>query len=373
MAGIYIHIPYCRRACSYCNFHFSTQLSSRSDMIEALKKELFLQRKCMDRVSVRTLYFGGGTPSLLSREELLSLYESLHKYYDLSEIEECTLEVNPEDICNETLRIWKKLGVNRLSIGLQSFSEVHRKLLGRPSNGCELQSVKDAAEAGFTRISIDLIYGISKDTKAWRSDITAVLSSPATHISAYSLTIEPCTVLAHKVSKGEYVPPSEDIVSRQLDELSALSQAAGFVQYEVSSFAVPGEESIHNSNYWRDKKYLGIGPSAASYDGNIRWKNVSHNSQYIRLLQKDHLPIVEREQLSKEMRRYELLMNGLRTREGLSLLCVKKLFEESNYAHFLKEASVLCEAGFLQKKRELLSPTSQGLKIADEIALRLLS
>ena len=373
MAGIYIHIPYCRRSCSYCNFHFSTQLSSRSAMLEALRKELCLQRECLGRARIQTLYFGGGTPSLLSVEELSTLFDSLRKHYRLSDLEECTLEANPEDICNEKLYAWQQLGVNRLSIGVQSFHASHLQLLGRSSDSCGLQSVKAAAEAGFTRISIDLIYGISEDMKAWQEDIMCALSSPITHISAYNLTIEPLTVLAHKVAKREYTPPSKDIVSQQLDELCIVSQAAGFVQYEVSSFAVPGKESLHNSSYWQDVKYLGIGPSAASYNGRIRWQNVSHNTQYIRFLQQGHLPISQSEQLSKEMRWYELLISGLRTQAGFSLLRARKLLSASNYSLFLEKATALCEAGFLQKRNDLLSPTPKGIKVADEIALRLLS
>ena len=372
MAGIYIHIPYCRRACSYCNFHFSTQLSMRADMLEALQKELYLRRRHLGRAQIRTLYFGGGTPSLLRVEELSTLCGSLHKYYDLSGLTECTLEANPEDICSEKLQAWQRLGINRLSIGLQSLQIAHRQMLGRLTSGRELEAVEAATEAGFVRISVDLIYGISEDMQAWREDIASVLSSSATHISAYSLTIEPHTLLANKVARGEYVPSREDIVSDQLDELCRATSSEDFVQYEVSSFAKPGEESLHNSNYWRGVKYLGIGPSAASYDGRLRWKNVSSNSAYVRCLQRGSLPVAESELLSKEMRWRELLLSGLGTRAGLSLYRTQQLLGSSSYSRLLEEADVLCRAGFLQRRKARLFPTQKGLKMVDSIALRLL-
>ena len=342
-------------------------------MVSALQQELILRRSVLARTRISSLYFGGGTPSLLGLDALTELFDTLRAYYDLSALSECTLEANPEDINQPQLETWKKLGFNRLSIGVQSFHQPYLDILGRcSSEALNIEACRAARASGFQQISIDLIYGIaSNGTEIWDSDLRLALSLEIDHLSAYSLILEPKTMLEHQHKKGIYVPPSEDEVADELDLLHQQATAAGFRHYEIASFARQGAEALHNSNYWRGVKYLGIGPSAHSYDGYKRWHNVSQNTTYIRKLSADELPTAATELLTRSMRWRELLCTSLRTSEGISLLRARRLLG-AEYVSFQQKLSPLLEQGLLLKTSTHLQPTYEGLKIADTIALHLL-
>ena len=343
-------------------------------MIKALKKEIHLQRNALGRGRILSLYMGGGTPSLLRSTEIKELLDTLNKDYDLKSVKEFTLEANPEDITYEKLQQWLQLGINRLSIGIQSFHTPYLDLLGRESHKEQsLSACTLATSTGFRHISIDLIYGLqSKAIETWAEDIRLALSTGASHLSAYSLTLEPKTLLFHAYKKKTYKPPSSDEVADQLDLLHQRATQVGFRQYEVASFAQRGAEALHNQNYWKGVKYLGIGPSAHSYDGYRRWKNVSSNATYIRKLAQGTHPIEEIETLNRSMRWEELLCISLRTSKGLALKRVQALLG-SHYADFEEIVDPLRSEGLLYKTPTHLRPTYHGLKIADEITLHILS
>ena len=375
MAGIYIHIPYCRRACRYCNFHFSTYLSTKGDLIQALQKELQLCRHTLGNDKFYTLYIGGGTPSLVGEEFLYRLFQSLHTYYSLDRLKEVTLEVNPEDVTERSLVAWKKLGVTRLSIGVQSFYSSRLYFLGRAHSQFQaLKSIEWAQKTGFTQISVDLIWGVSEETTQISiDDFRCAAESGVEHISAYCLTIEPKTELYHLVKKGEYTVLEDDASAKEWEAIVACAKTYGFKQYEVSSFAKPYARALHNQNYWRERKYLGIGPGAHSFDGHRRWANVSNNSLYIKQLRKETLPIAYEEVLTQKMRWKEVVLLSMRRSAGLSFTKIQHLLHEKARTIFYERAHQLEAKGLVRRTRNALRPTAQGLRIADAVSMYLLS
>ncbi|WKN46198.1 radical SAM family heme chaperone HemW [Tunicatimonas pelagia] len=325
MAGIYIHIPFCKQACHYCDFHFSTNQQRKTDMVRAIARELELQQPYLTEQIITSIYFGGGTPSLLDEAELQMLLNTVYKLYPISSDPEITLEANPDDLSPEKLKILKQLGFNRLSIGIQSFHEPHLRYLNRVHSAKEAeQCVQQAQEAGFNNLSIDLIYAVPHpDHSVWQADLANVVALNPEHISAYCLTIEEKTVFGQWLRHQKIPPIDETFAAEQFGQLVDTLTANGYEQYEVSSFCQPSWESKHNSNYWKDVRYLGVGPGAHSFNGNSRQYNVANNGKYLRALAKDQVPY-EQEELNKADRINEYLMTGLRTKWGCDLAWLKQ-------------------------------------------------
>lgn len=320
MAGIYIHIPFCKQACHYCNFHFSTLLLYKERVVKAIAKELFLRKDEIGSEPIETLYFGGGTPSLLSSSELDFLFETLHKHYDLSHLKEVTLEANPDDLSASYIQYLAQTPVNRLSIGIQSFEDDHLKLMNRAHVAQEaIQCVKMAQDSGLHQISVDLIYGIPGMSKeVWQRNVETAIKLGVSHISSYCLTIEPRTVFGVQLKKNKFQLSTDEESEAQFIDLINLTEAAGFEQYEISNFAKDKQYALHNTNYWKGLPYLGVGAGAHSHFPGVRMWNVSNNQHYLRDIELGILPL-EKEQLSIDNQFNEWVMTGLRTQWGLSL------------------------------------------------------
>lgn len=369
MAGVYIHIPFCKQACSYCNFHFSTSLDRIDAMIHAIVEEIVLRKDFFGSKYIDTIYFGGGTPSLLSSSQMTKLVDCLKDKFEWDSIVEVTLEANPDDISDEKLAIWKNLGIQRLSIGVQSFFEEDLKFMHRVHTAQEsCQAIEKALEYGFEDLSIDLIYGSpTTSMDRWRKNIDKVLEFSPNHISAYALTVEPRTALAYQVMKQPTMVPDQDIASRQLDYLVERLERSGYDHYEISNFAKHSKYALHNTNYWLGKPYLGIGPSAHSFDGSIRSWNISNNNKYIATIQSGNLSS-EQEVLSKYDKYNEYIMTGLRTKWGVDIGRIEamdaelKIYFQENAKSFLHEGTMLC----YDNKSYLLS--ARGKHFADRIA-----
>jgi len=369
MSGLYIHIPFCKQACHYCDFHFSTQLDVRTPMIGAILKELELQKDYLQGKQLQTVYFGGGTPSLLSRQEMHDVLDGINLYHDLSTGAEITLEANPDDLGPEKLVQLRELGVNRLSIGVQCFDDDILRYFNRGHSSQQaLTCIADARRAGFTNISIDLIFGVpGLDHAAWLRNIHTAVALAPEHISAYSLTIEEKTVFGKQAAKGQLIPLQEETVAAQFEMLMSEMTASGYEQYEISNFAKPGHRSRHNSSYWEQKAYLGIGPSAHSYNGRSRRFNVANNSLYIKAMVEGRQPF-EEETLSPSNIINEFIMTHLRTRDGLDLDQLKERFGyDLRSAHRSYLASLL-ELEKIEFRKQVLALTNKGKLLADKIS-----
>lgn len=321
MSGIYLHIPFCKQKCTYCDFHFSTSFHGyREKMIETMQDELLLRKDYLTDKLLNSVYFGGGTPSLLREEEFVIFFDAIKKHFTLSAETEITIEANPDDITIENLAIWKKMGFNRLSIGLQSFKEEDLKWMNRAHTVSEAQNCVELAQKnGFTNISVDLIYGLPDlKQEEWEDHIETVLKMNVQHVSAYCLTVEEKTVLHHLVETKKINPVGEDAQSEHFLYLLKRLKEAGFLHYEISNFGLPGFEAVHNSNYWKGKPYLGIGPSAHSFNGTSRQWSIANNSAYIKNfgINDDWF---EMEILTPKERWNEFVMTGLRTSFGVDL------------------------------------------------------
>ncbi len=329
MAGIYIHIPFCRKACHYCNFHFSTSLHRKPALLEAIKQEIHttvFPAGMVPEQNIETIYFGGGTPSLLETEELVALLDALKQNYQVNENAEITLESNPDDITAEKLSGWKKAGINRLSIGIQSFFETDLKWMNRAHNAAQAKAcIALARQYGFNDLTIDLIYGTPTLTdQQWQENVAIALSLGINHLSCYALTVEANTALNHFIQKGKLPPVDEEKQERHFELLVQWMQEAGFEQYEISNFSRPGHQSRHNSNYWSGNAYYGFGPAAHSFDGEkTRWWNIANNAIYTEKIMAGEIAF-EAEILTPIQRLNELIMTSLRTKEGLDLLLVEK-------------------------------------------------
>ncbi len=314
MAGIYIHIPFCKQACSYCDFHFSTKLTNKQKVLGAIEKELELRANYIGEELVETVYLGGGTPSLLNQAELQSLFDKIHARFDVSEKAEITLEANPDDLTLEKLQELKKTPINRLSIGVQSFFEEDLRFMNRAHNSSEaLQSIDNAQKLGFENISIDLIFGSQTTTnEMWQKNLDTFFALGINHLSAYSLTIEEKTALAHQVAKGKISTIDDEKNYAQYLMLQEAIEQHGFEQYELSNYCKNKSYSKHNTSYWQSKKYLGVGPSAHSFDGVSRQWNVRNNSLYLKAIE-NGTSYFEKEELSEIDRYHEYLITSLRT------------------------------------------------------------
>ncbi|HEY2349834.1 MAG TPA: radical SAM family heme chaperone HemW, partial [Puia sp.] len=327
MAGIYIHIPFCKQACTYCNFHFSTNLGLQNDFTAALLKEIELRQAYIQGEMIETIYFGGGTPSMLSSEALHQIMDSVTGHFRIVSNPEITLETNPDDINPARLNDWRKAGINRLSIGVQSFFSEDLTWMNRAHNSDQaIRAVEDSKKAGIENFSLDLIYGTPGLTEEkWESNLQRAISLEPAHISCYALTVEPKTPLFHLIKMKKSVPVDPEKQASQFLTGIRVLEAAGFEHYEISSFARPGMKSRHNSSYWMSKKYLGLGPSAHSFDGTSRQWNISNNALYIKSLNTGQLCYESENLLPRDLLN-EYIMTSLRTNEGLDLQHVIKHF-----------------------------------------------
>jgi oxygen-independent coproporphyrinogen-3 oxidase len=368
MAGIYIHIPFCKKACHYCNFHFSTAKDQVPAMIDAIRKEAALNRSYISE-NIETIYFGGGTPSLLSGEEIRTIIGDIHALFTVADDAEITLETNPDDISQEHLSGWKQAGVNRLSIGIQSFFEDDLQWMNRAHNATQaLDAVKLAQQEGFQNITIDLIYGTPGLTdEKWKQNIETALSLHVPHLSCYALTVEPKTALAKMIATHQSEDVDADKQARHFSILTKCLSAAGFEHYEISNFALPGFRSRHNSSYWQGKTYLGLGPSAHSFNGKSRQWNLANNSLYVTAIGKGEIPF-EEELLTDTQRLNEYIMTSLRTIEGTSLSKIAVDFGESNALTVSGAAQKHIDLGHLKKVIDVLQLTAEGKFLADGIA-----
>jgi len=369
---LYLHIPFCRQACHYCDFHFSTLMPDKGKMVRAMVRELKIQKDYLTPDDLHTVYFGGGTPSLLSEKELATIMEAIRKQYHFKPDAEITLEANPDDLSEATIAMLANQGINRLSIGIQSFHDPHLRFMNRIHTAQEAEaSVRLAQDAGITNLSVDLIYAIpAENDDILLSDIEKTLALGVEHISAYCLTVEPRTAFGNWTKTGKMAPIEDEFAARQFEILMSKLQKAGFEQYEISNFAKNQKYSRHNSAYWQRRPYLGIGPSAHSYNGTSRQYNVSNNAKYLEGTKNKALPMT-REMLTPEDQVNEYLLTGLRTKWG----CRLDFLQELSGGIFLiktgEEIFRLKEVGWLHLRDGLLLLTEKGKLFADQVAARL--
>ena len=364
MAGIYIHIPFCKQACHYCNFHFSTSLRYKNELLAALLKETTLQKDYLRNEIVETIYFGGGTPSLLTISDLRLQIEKIRETFNVLNDAEITLEANPDDITRERLTAWKDSGINRLSIGVQSFFEEDLQWMNRAHSSQQAVSSLQLAVKQFDNITIDLIYGHPLLTnEKWKQNVDRVIALNIPHISCYALTVEPKTPLHKMILEKKKEDIQQEKQAEQFLMLMQWLEEAGYEHYEISNFAKPGFRSRHNSSYWQGKKYLGLGPSAHSFNNSSRQWNNSNNSVYIESLSKNEIPC-EQEKLTDTQKLNEYIMTSLRTIEGLDLSSMPDAVR-----HSLQAASEkFINSGKLILKENKLLLTKEGKLFADGIA-----
>ena len=368
MSGIYIHIPFCKQACHYCNFHFSTSLKKKEEMVLALAKEIEMRKKEFHDEVVETIYFGGGTPSILQISDIVLLIDAVYSHYNVIENPEITIEANPDDLSKERIIELSNTRVNRLSIGIQSFFEDDLKLMNRAHNSAEAKECLEFATQYFDNISIDLIYGVpGMSNEKWLQNIETALSFDVPHISSYALTVEPKTALHTFIQKGIISPPDDEVASVHFQILVDKLMENGFIHYELSNFGKSTYFSKNNSSYWLGKKYLGIGPSAHSYDGISRSWNVSNNSLYLKSISENQLPS-ETETLSKTDKYNEYVMTGLRTIWGISLERIAREFGQTYLDYLNQQAAKYIDDHLLFVDDNILRTTKSGKFLSDGIA-----
>jgi oxygen-independent coproporphyrinogen III oxidase len=372
LAGIYIHIPFCKQACNYCNFHFEVTQKSKHKLIAALVKEIELTKDFLPTKKINTIYFGGGTPSLLNEDEFTLIFNALHTHYQIDEQVEITLEANPDDITPTLLQLWKNKGVNRLSVGLQSFNEDELKWMNRAHNASQsLQCLDDIFNAGFSNFSVDLIYGspiLTNQDLIRNIEIIAQKNIP--HISCYALTVEKNTQLNKLIKTKKVENINSEKQAEQFDILLTTLKKYGYEQYEISNFCKPNFKSKHNSSYWQSKPYLGIGPSAHTYDGkNMRRWNIANNALYISSLEKNTIPY-EAEILTAAQIQNEYVMTALRTAEGINIENFTNRFGKVNLEKIITEANKI-DVKKIIISNETIALTDFGKFYADGIAASL--
>jgi len=376
MAGIYIHIPYCRQACSYCNFHFSVSWKKRSLFLDALCKEIELQQGFFDSLNdagqnavIKTLYLGGGTPSVLSISELTRVFKKLDQCFSLDAVDEVTLEANPDDLTLEYLLALKQTRVNRLSIGIQSFQQSDLDYMNRVHSPAQaIQCLNNAQKAGFDDISVDLIYGTPALLEdLWRENLNYVIEASVPHVSAYALTVENKTPLEYYIRTGRLAPVADDQTARHFEIMQEIMRSNDYLHYEISNFAQPGHCSKHNLSYWQGTPYLGLGPSAHSFKNNQRFWNIANTSVYIDSIKNGVLPQAG-EVLSKSEAFNEYVMTSLRTMWGCNLAVLEEKWGNSRAGLLKNEARRFIDKGLLQEKNGHLVLTDNGKLFADGIA-----
>ncbi|MGC6284264.1 MAG: radical SAM family heme chaperone HemW [Polaribacter sp.] len=367
MAGIYIHIPFCKQACYYCDFHFSTSMKRKDDIVNCIIREIEMRKNELNNETIETIYFGGGTPSLLTQNEIDSIISAVYNYHEVDR-PEITLEANPDDLSEEKIKELAKSKVNRLSIGIQSFFEHDLKLMNRAHNSEEAKKCLEIATQYFDNISLDLIYGIpGASNEQWEENIDIALGFNVPHISSYALTVEPKTALANFVEK-EIIPDVDDEQAEiQFFMLIDKLDNAGFIHYETSNFGKEGYLSRNNSAYWQGKNYLGIGPSAHSYNGRERSWNIRNNAKYVKGIQNGELPI-ERETLTKKDSYNEYIMTGLRTIWGVSMDRVEEDYGKKYRVYLENQSEKYIKEELLYIHNGNLKTTEKGKFLSDGIA-----
>jgi oxygen-independent coproporphyrinogen-3 oxidase len=368
VAGLYLHIPFCKQACHYCDFHFSTSLRLKEDLVAAMLLELELRAPHWGAAPFETLYFGGGTPSLLDARELERLIDAVHKLYGVVTGAEITLEANPDDLTLPKLNELYDLGINRLSIGIQSFRDEDLQTMNRAHNAQEARNcIRLAREIGFRDLTADLIYALPGLTDAdWVANVDQLMAMELPHFSAYSLTVEQKTPLEALIRKGKVAAVPDDTASRQFDLLMDMAQAHGYEHYEISNFAKVGHRAVHNSSYWQNKPYLGIGPSAHSFDGQQRWWNVANNPKYIQSIASGEFP-ASYENIDARTAYNEYVLTALRLKEGIDLQLVLQRFGEQ-VEQELVQALGDCDPEWYQIEQGHIRLTRKGKHFADRMA-----
>lgn len=372
MAGIYIHIPFCLQACSYCDFHFSTNRSNQNEMVDMICLELTKRKNYLDNKGpIETIYFGGGTPSILTIPQIQRIWNTILDNYDCK-LQEATLEANPDDLDEQTLAEILALGIDRLSIGIQSFHDSVLQFYNRSHEAKEsLEVIKKARIAGFKTLSMDLIYGFPyKDHSLWEKDLAATLEQEPDHISSYCLTVEPKTALGVWEKKGKFKEASEDFQAEQFEILQRTLRQSGYIQYEISNFGKENAFSQHNSNYWKGIPYLGVGPGAHSFDGVNRGHNLNHNGKYIQLLVSGASPFKE-DLLSQEDRINEYILTSLRTMWGVDIQWLKNKLNYELLLHKARELKSFSEQGMVHVNDETITLSDRGKLLADYLASKL--
>jgi len=367
MAGIYIHIPFCKKACNYCNFHFSTSLASKDQLLNALKEELRLQSGYLKNNAIDTIYFGGGTPSLLSARELQDIFAQIEKHYIIDNLLECTLEANPDDLDTPYVKALRNTAINRLSIGVQSFKAADLKFMNRAHTVQQVDyALKCAQDKGFANLSIDLIYGTPDlSIQEWEQHLNTMLSYEIPHFSSYALTVEPQTTLAHKIKTHQLPALNSEEAAQQFLFLIDWAKENNFDHYEISNFGKPGAHAIHNTNYWKGIPYLGIGPSAHSYNHNSRQWNIANNQVYIKSIIQDLTIPATLEKLSVADQVNEYIMTSLRTMWGCDLEKIKDTWHTTLDKVIIEK---YLQQQLLSQHQQTLILTKQGKLFADAIA-----
>lgn len=372
MAGIYFHIPFCKQACYYCDFHFSTSLRYKEEMLNALKNEFLQRKKYLNKTKIESIYFGGGSPSILAPEEIQSLIDLVKENFEVKENAEITLEANPDDLYSEKVRGFKKTNINRFSIGIQSFHEEDLKWMNRAHNADEARTcIKRVQDAGFENITCDLIYGYPLLTdEKWVINIEMLTDFKVPHLSCYGMTVEPRTALASFIRKGKTAPMDDEQAAQQFLYLIKSLGEKGYIHYEISNFAKEGHLAKHNTNYWKGVPYLGIGPSAHSFDGKSRSWNIANNALYIQKVE-HQLEYQELEILSAADQYNEYVMTSLRTIWGIDLHHIQTKHGEKALTFIIQESQVFERQGYLSIQNEHIQLTTKGKLMADHIASEL--
>ena len=378
MSGIYIHIPFCKQACSYCDFHFSTKMTSKDQMIEALCMELKMRKDSFAQDQIASIYFGGGTPSVLSPIEIERIIEAVYSHYSITDNPEITLEANPDDLSEDYIQALSKTKVNRISVGIQSFHQEDLSFMNRAHNASQSKEALHWVKQYFDNYSIDLIYGVPMSGRTseeqdllWIENVTMALAFSPNHISVYALTVEPKTVLDHQIKSGKLPPLDESRAHAQFNELRRMLKDAAYEHYEFSNFSKQGFYAVNNSGYWEGKRYMGVGPSSHSYDGESRSWNAASNPLYIKAIFEGIRPF-EVEYLSVSERYNEYIMTGLRTTKGVELAKINALFGPEYESYVIKEAQKKIAEGLLELVNEtVLKITAPGLFFTDGIVAQL--
>lgn len=368
MAGIYLHIPFCKKACHYCNFHFSTQTADMQAFVDALIQEIALQKSYI-KDPIETIYFGGGTPSLLKDSQLTAIMAAIHMHFDVADLIECTLEANPDDMRPDKLATWKNIGVNRLSIGIQSFQAEALTWMNRAHSVEQSHAaIQMAKDAGIHNLSIDLIYGTPRLTdQALMADLDWVEQYQIKHVSCYALTVEEKTALKKQIQKGQIENVDTEKQARHFEKVSARLKVMGLEHYEISNFAIPGFRSQHNSNYWSGKTYLGLGPSAHSFNTISRQWNIANNALYIKSIENGLLNF-EIEILTEANRYNEYMMTSLRRMEGFDLDFIQATFGNSYYDHSIAIIHEMQAKDVFEQNGNQYSLKDEAKFLADGIA-----
>ncbi|MFJ1329287.1 radical SAM family heme chaperone HemW [Capnocytophaga canimorsus] len=373
MHSLYIHIPFCKQACHYCDFHFSTTLKRKSEMVDSICKELFIRQEEANN-PLKAIYLGGGTPSILSIDELKQIFEIINKYYTIASDAEITLEANPDDFFEKKcsgrkfLSELKRLKINRLSIGVQSFFEEDLKWMNRAHNAKQTIELLEETSDFFDNISIDLIYGLpNMSQERWLENLNKVIQYKIPHVSAYALTVEPKTALHQFIVRGKYPDVDENKSHVQFMAMVDFLEKENFIHYELSNFGKMGYFSKNNTAYWEGKKYMGVGPSAHSFNGVERSWNISNNIKYIQQINTGVLPS-QREVLSLNDQYNELIMTGIRTQKGISLQAVEQRFGEKMSDYLQKQANKFIQQQLLEISDNCLKTTRNGKFLSDGIA-----